>query len=77
MEKQTSFFVKGILFHNKKKCITDTSNNKSDSHRSHAEQKKADTCHQMGRADTLEKTLMLGKIEGKRGRWWKRMRQNH
>ena len=23
-------------------------------------------CHMMGRADTLEKTLMLGKIEGRR-----------
>ena len=25
-------------------------------------------CHLMGRADSLEKTLMLGKIEGKRRR---------
>ena len=28
----------------------------------------------MGRADLLEKTLMLGKIEGKRRRGWQRMR---
>ena len=28
----------------------------------------------MGRADSLEKTLMLGKIEGKRRRRWQRMR---
>ena len=28
----------------------------------------------MGRADSLEKTLMLGKIEGRRKRGWKRMR---
>ena len=28
----------------------------------------------MGRADSLEKTLMLGKIEGKRRRVWQRMR---
>ena len=26
------------------------------------------------RADSLEKTLMLGKIEGRRRRWWRRMR---
>ena len=30
--------------------------------------------HLMGRADTLEKTLMLGKIEGGRRRGWQRMR---
>ena len=30
--------------------------------------------HLMGRADWLEKTLMLGKIEGGRGRGWQRMR---
>ena len=30
--------------------------------------------HLMGRADSLEKTLMLGKIEGKRKREWQRMR---
>ena len=30
--------------------------------------------HLMGRADSLEKTLMLGKTEGKRKRWWQRMR---
>ena len=29
--------------------------------------------HLMGRADSLEKTLMLGKTEGRR-RWWQRMR---
>ena len=28
----------------------------------------------MQRADLLEKTPMLGKIEGKRRRWWQRMR---
>ena len=30
--------------------------------------------HQMRRVDSLEKTLMLGKIEGKRRRGWQRMR---
>ena len=30
--------------------------------------------HLMQRADLLEKTLMLGKIEGKRKRGWQRMR---
>ena len=30
--------------------------------------------HLMRRADSLEKTLMLGKIEGIRGRGWQRMR---
>ena len=30
--------------------------------------------HLMQRADSLEKTLMLGKIEGKRRRWWQRLR---
>ena len=30
--------------------------------------------HLMGRADSLEKTLMLGKIEGKRRRGWQRTR---
>ena len=30
--------------------------------------------HQMRRADSLEKTLMLGKIEGRRRRRWQRMR---
>ena len=30
--------------------------------------------HLMLRADSLEKTLMLGKIEGKRRRGWQRMR---
>ena len=30
--------------------------------------------HLMQRADSLEKTLMMGKTEGKRGRGWQRMR---
>ena len=30
--------------------------------------------HLMGRADLLEKTLILGKMEGKRRRGWQRMR---
>ena len=30
--------------------------------------------HLMGRGDTLEKTLMLGKIEGKRRRGWQKRR---
>jgi len=30
--------------------------------------------HLMWRADSFEKTLMLGKIEGRRGRGWQRMR---
>ena len=30
--------------------------------------------HLMPRADSLEKTLMLGKIEGRRRRWWQKMR---
>ena len=30
--------------------------------------------HLMGRTDSLEKTLMLGKIEGKRKRGWHRMK---
>ena len=30
--------------------------------------------HLMRRADSLEKTLMLGKIEGRRRREWQRMR---
>ena len=30
--------------------------------------------HLMWRADSLEKTLMLGKIEGRRRRGWQRMR---
>ena len=30
--------------------------------------------HLMRRADSLEKTLMLGKIEGRRIRGWQRMR---
>ena len=31
--------------------------------------------HLMWKANSLEKTLMLGKIEGNRGSWWQRMRQ--
>ena len=31
-------------------------------------------CHLMGRTDSLEKTLMLGKIEGRRIRGQQRMR---
>ena len=30
--------------------------------------------HLMQRADSFGKTLMLGKIEGGRRRWWQRMR---
>ena len=30
--------------------------------------------HLIQTADSLEKTLMLGKTEGKRRRWWQRMR---
>ena len=30
--------------------------------------------HLMQRIDSLEKTLMLGKIEGRRRRWWQRIR---
>ena len=30
--------------------------------------------HLMWRANSLEKTLMLGKIEGRRRRWWQRKR---
>ena len=30
--------------------------------------------HLMGRADSLEKALMLGKTQGRRRRWWQRMR---
>ena len=30
--------------------------------------------HQMRRTDSLEKTLMLGKIEGRRRRGWQKMR---
>ena len=34
----------------------------------------ADAGHLMRRTDSFEKTLMLGKIEGRRGRGWQRMR---
>ena len=30
--------------------------------------------HLMRRADSLEKSLMVGKIEGRKRRWWQRMR---
>ena len=30
--------------------------------------------HLMWRADSLENTLMLARIEGRRGRWWQRVR---
>ena len=30
--------------------------------------------HLMQRADSLEKTLMLGKTDSKKRRWWQRMR---
>ena len=30
--------------------------------------------HMMGRADSLEKTLMLGKMESNRRRGWKKMK---
>ena len=30
--------------------------------------------HLMQRTDSLEKTLMMGKLEGRRRRWWQRMR---
>ena len=33
--------------------------------------------HLMRRTDSLEKTLMLGKIEGRRRRGWQRMRWLH
>ena len=31
--------------------------------------------HLMQRANSLEKTLILGKVEGRRRRWWQRMRR--
>ena len=33
--------------------------------------------HLMGRTDSQEKTLMLGKSEGRRWRWWQRVRWLH
>ena len=36
--------------------------------------KLQDFGHLLWRTDSLEKTLMLGKIEGRRGRGWQRMR---
>ena len=36
--------------------------------------KLQDSGHLMQRADSLEKTLILGKVEGKRRRRWQRMR---
>ena len=37
-------------------------------------QKLQDFGHLMQRADSLEKTLMLGKIEGRRKRWQQKIR---
>ena len=34
-----------------------------------------ETVHLMRRTDSLEKTLMLGKIKSRRRRWWQRMRR--
>ena len=42
--------------------------------RTEGETKVPIPCHLMWRADSLEKTLMLGKIEGWRRRGWQRMR---
>ena len=42
--------------------------------RTDAEAKAPILWHLMWRTDSLEKTLILGKIEGRRGRGWKRMR---
>ena len=42
--------------------------------RTHAEAEALYFGHLMWRADSLEKTLMLGKIEGRRRRGWQRMR---
>ena len=41
------------------------------------ELKLRDFGHLMQRADSLKKTLMLGKIEGKRRREWQRVRWQH
>ena len=42
--------------------------------RTDAEAETPILCHLMERTDSLEKTLMLGKIEGRRRRGWQRMR---
>jgi len=42
--------------------------------RSHAEAEAPYFGHLMGRGNSLAKILMLGKIEGRRGRKWQRMR---
>ena len=42
--------------------------------RTDAEDETPIFCHLMGRADSFEKTLMLGKIEGRRRRGQQRMR---
>ena len=42
--------------------------------RTDAEAETPILCHLMRRTDSFEKTLMLGKIEGRRRRGWKRMR---
>ena len=43
--------------------------------RTDAEAEVSILCHRMGRADSLEKTLMLGKIEGQGRRKQQRMRR--
>ena len=43
--------------------------------RTDAEAEVSILCHLMGRADSLEKTLMLGKIEGQGRRKQQRMRR--
>ena len=45
--------------------------------RTDAEAETPVLCHLMPRANSLEKTLMLGKIEGRRRRGWQRMRWLH
>ena len=42
--------------------------------RTDVEAETAILCHPMRRADSFEKTLMLGKTEGRRRRGWQRMR---
>ena len=45
--------------------------------RTNAEAETLILWHLMGRTDLLEKSLMLGKIEGRRRRGWQRMRWHH
>ena len=45
--------------------------------RTDAEAETPIACHLMQRTDWLEKTLMLGKIEGRRRRGWQKMRWLH